>query len=295
MTPDEIERVYDDYLYDCYLANKRLTPEDWAWYGKEEHHVEIPARDNGVLTPLNSQYLTQYQHWVAGVLQSEVLQKLCFAFIPAGVLPGKLESMRLKWSQHNAQESIKTGRSCFSPEWHQQPWVTEYKRETGLRAVKEQTGVHAPGFRDSEESRERSRQTALRNVELGLGIHSLSPEEKSEIMKNYFNQLTPQERSDHGKKAWEGLSPDEKSDVGKKSAQTVRDTYTPEQMRERNRKIARARSPRPIILTTPSGEEIYYELLYDACVEHGLQSPKLGSVCRGERKTHRGFTARYAD
>jgi hypothetical protein len=105
MTQDDIERVYDDFLYDCYIANKRLTPEDWEWYGKEEHHVDTPARDEGKLTPLNSQDLTQYQHWCAGVLQSEVKQKMCFAFVPLEVLPEWMEDIRCKWNKIQGQQS----------------------------------------------------------------------------------------------------------------------------------------------------------------------------------------------
>ena len=90
-------KLYDEYLYDCYIANQRLTEEDWHYYGREEHHIEIPNRDGGLLTPLNSQHLTKYQHWIAGVLQSEVLGKNCFAFIPKDTLSQTLEALRIKW------------------------------------------------------------------------------------------------------------------------------------------------------------------------------------------------------
>lgn len=89
-------KLYDEFLYDCYIANQRLTAEDWFYYGKEIHHIEIPARDQGVLTLLNSQPLTLYQHWIAGVLQSEVLDKVCFACIPRGVLPEWAEQLRIQ-------------------------------------------------------------------------------------------------------------------------------------------------------------------------------------------------------
>jgi hypothetical protein len=104
-----IEEVYDDYLYDCHIANKRLTPEEWQYYGREEHHIEIPSRDGGVLTPLNSQHLTTYQHWVAGVLQSEVLQKCCFAYVPKNRLPKDLEKLRIKWRVATGSENGKKG------------------------------------------------------------------------------------------------------------------------------------------------------------------------------------------
>jgi len=104
-----IEEVYDDYLYDCYIANRCLTEEDWLYYGREEHHIEVPNRDGGMLTPLNSQYLTTYQHWIAGVLQSEVLQKVCFAAVPKNTLRGSIESLRLKWAVHSAREGARYG------------------------------------------------------------------------------------------------------------------------------------------------------------------------------------------
>jgi hypothetical protein len=97
-----VEDIYTDFLLDCHIANLRLSDEDWEWYGREEHHIELPERDGGILTPLNSQPLTTYQHWIAGVLQSEVLGKCCFACVPKGVLPPMFEMLRLKWARtHN--------------------------------------------------------------------------------------------------------------------------------------------------------------------------------------------------
>jgi hypothetical protein len=93
------EDIYCDYLHDCRQANKRLSPDDWMWYGRELHHIEIPNCDGGTLGPLNEQYLTTYQHWVAGVLQSEVLGRKCFAFVPRGVLPDWIEGIRVNWQR----------------------------------------------------------------------------------------------------------------------------------------------------------------------------------------------------
>jgi hypothetical protein len=99
-----IEDIYTDFLYDCYIANQRLTDEDWEWYGREEHHIELPERDGGVLTPLNSQTLTTYQHWMAGTLQSEILGKCCFACVPKSKLPPLFELLRDKWQREYAKE-----------------------------------------------------------------------------------------------------------------------------------------------------------------------------------------------
>lgn len=101
-----VEDIYSDFLFDCYIANQHLTEEDWLYYGREEHHTEIPNRDGGLLTPLNSQTLTTYQHWIAGVLQSEMLGKCCFACIPPGVLPSMFEQLRIKWASKLAQHQV---------------------------------------------------------------------------------------------------------------------------------------------------------------------------------------------
>lgn len=104
MTIRFVEDIYADYLYDCYIANQHLTDEDWHFYGREEHHIEVPARCGGLLTPLNSQTLTTYQHWMAGVLQSEVVGKSCFACVPKGKLPPMIETLREKWQSEYAKE-----------------------------------------------------------------------------------------------------------------------------------------------------------------------------------------------
>ena len=290
-----IEYVYMDFLYDCYVLNKRLTEIDWLYHGRERHHIEIPSRDGGTLTPLNCQYLTTYQHWIAGVLQSEVLQKCCFAFVPRGVLPGNFEELRLKWNKQLGYDSTSGGVSCYSREWHQQEWVTEYKRRNGQRAVAEGMGIHNPGYKESAEFREILRKTALKNVELKKGIHGLTSEQKAKIVREAWGKLSTEERSERGRRAWVGKSNEERSKVARESAKTVKETYTQERMLERNRKIARARAPRPIILTTPEGLDIFYELMYDACLEYNLDSSRIGDICKGRRKSHKGFTAQYAD
>jgi hypothetical protein len=101
-----VEDIYADFLYDCYVANQRLTEEDWLYYGREEHHIEIPACRGGDLTAFNSQHLTTYQHWVAGVLQSEVRGHLCFAYVPAGVLPPLFEMLRKKWVNRTGTSNL---------------------------------------------------------------------------------------------------------------------------------------------------------------------------------------------
>jgi len=99
-----VEDIYADFLFDCYIANQHLTDEDWHYYGREEHHIDLPERDGGVLTPLNSQPLTTYQHWIAGTLQSEVLGKCCFACVPKNKLPPIFEMLRSKWQREHCKE-----------------------------------------------------------------------------------------------------------------------------------------------------------------------------------------------
>jgi hypothetical protein len=178
-----IEKFYEDYLYDCHIANQRLTPEDWAFYGKEEHHIEIPNRDGGVLTPCNSQYLTTYQHWVAGVLQSEALQKCCFAYVPKEVLPYNIDTLRVKWCNTPSCEAREKGRETsknLNVGFYAIP--TEDRRRfgkiggsisgpiNGPAAVRNKTGIHDPANKQkSLDAGERGRQTCKINK---LGIYS---------------------------------------------------------------------------------------------------------------------------
>ena len=118
-----IEDIYDDFLYDCHVANQRLTNEDWEWYGREEHHIELPERDGGILTPLNSQPLTTYQHWKAGILQSEILGKCCFACVPKGKLPSLFEKLREKWQREHAIEQYEKYGSKISNRGKM--WITD--------------------------------------------------------------------------------------------------------------------------------------------------------------------------
>ncbi len=110
MTIHFVEDILDDFLFDCWQANKRLTNEEWEFFGKEEHHLEIPARDGGILHPLNSQFLTTQQHWIAGVLQSEVRGKKCFAMVPKGVLPEMFEVLRDKWQRAPEEARSQAGK-----------------------------------------------------------------------------------------------------------------------------------------------------------------------------------------
>ena len=105
-----MEKDYDDYLHHCHMLNKSLSEEDWEYYGREVHHIEIPKCEGGLLTPTNSQPLTTYQHWVAGVLQSEVIGRKCFAMIPKGVLPPYLETLRKKWQTWHCRTCRRTER-----------------------------------------------------------------------------------------------------------------------------------------------------------------------------------------
>ena len=165
------EKVYDDFLYDCHIANRRLTPEDWAYYGKEEHHIEIPNRDGGLLTPLNSQYLTTYQHWIAGVLQSEVLQKCCFMCVPEGSIPKSLEGLRLKWRSWSGKQSAITNAI------NQTGIYCQTNRYKGIETQRQRkTGVFDP-----ELQKRASPLGTARAKELGVGLFDPVTQERGRI------------------------------------------------------------------------------------------------------------------
>jgi hypothetical protein len=181
MTIRFVEDILDDFLFDCWQANKRLTDEDWQFFGKEEHHLEIPARDGGILHPLNSQFLTTYQHWIAGVLQSEIWGKRCFAFVPKGVLPEMFEMLRVKWGKESFQKGRSHRRDLIRRGTHQKCV------EDGKRVAKEKKGIHNP---DNEEVvREGCRMggsiQGRNNVNQKLGVFGWSKEQLSENTKKH--------------------------------------------------------------------------------------------------------------
>jgi len=167
-------KLYDAYLMDCHLANRKLTPDDWEWFGCELHHVDIPQCEGGELTPLNSQPLTLLQHWKAGVIQSEVWGRKCFAFVPAGVLPEFFENLRKKWdaSQFSSEHQSHAAK-CVRPNSRskvgklggtagrgrpKQKWTKERREKTtasltGLERTDEQCATIASAIKTMWETR----------------------------------------------------------------------------------------------------------------------------------------------
>jgi hypothetical protein len=183
-------KLYDEFLYDCYIANQRLTAEDWFYYGKETHHVEIPSRDGGLLTSLNSQPLTLYQHWIAGVLQSEVLDKVCFACIPKGVLPHWVEQLRLQ----------------------------RLGQDTGTRNAN-----RAPEQRSESAKKRWAAFTTERRLEILHNAHtSLTKEKRSELAHNHNAKFTPEERSEIARKGNANRSPEKRTEAARKGWETRR-------------------------------------------------------------------------
>jgi hypothetical protein len=69
---------------------------------------------------------------------------------------------------------------------------------------------------------------------------------------------------------------------------------TEEEKSERGRRASLAKPTKSIILVTPSGQEIQYKSITEACRFHDLVISCIHRVCNGTRKTHKGYTARYA-
>lgn len=47
------------------------------------------------------------------------------------------------------------------------------------------------------------------------------------------------------------------------------------------------------VITTPNGEELIIDSLNEFCVQNNLSQGNMASVCRGERKQHKGYTAKF--
>jgi len=200
-------KLYDEFLYDCYIANQRLTEEDWHYYGKEEHHIEIPNRDEGLLTPLNSQHLTTYQHWVAGVLQSEVLNKVCFAFIPKKVLPPLYEELRIKWQAQHARDLPRV--ELTSEQW------SEVHRKRHSRSTPEHRSEIARKANASRTSEQRSAATTKANA-------NRSPEVVAETVRKMIAARDPENARKGALKRWANTTPEQRAEHARKAAETRR-------------------------------------------------------------------------
>lgn len=47
------------------------------------------------------------------------------------------------------------------------------------------------------------------------------------------------------------------------------------------------------LVITPSGEELIIDSLNEFCVKNNLSQGNMASICRGERKQHKGYTAQF--
>jgi len=205
-----IDQLYDDYLYDCHVANQRLTEADWMEYGREVHHIEIPARDNGELGPLNSQPLTTYQHWVAGVLQSEVLGKQCFAYVPKNVLPPALEALRVKWTIARAVNLNAIANSTLTAEQR-----SERTRKGAMSRSPEQRSEWARMARELVSPEQRSEAMRKRAATLG-------PERLSEIARSAQAKISQEQRSERARKGNASRTPEQRSEAIRKGHETRR-------------------------------------------------------------------------
>jgi len=177
MTIRFVEDIYCDFLYDCYIANQRLTLEEWEFFGKETHHLWIPNCEGGKLTRLNSQDLTTYQHWIAGILQSEIWQRRCFAFVPAGLLPGMFETLRSKWAKEIYKPTTYSHRLTLIANGS-----IEKMREVGKVQVTNQKGIHDPSKRE-DFARLGGESQGRNNVVNKTGMYKRTPEELSQQSK----------------------------------------------------------------------------------------------------------------
>jgi len=187
----DYSKLYDDYLYDCYVANQHLTDEDWVYYGKEKHHIDVPNRDGGLLTPLNSQYLTTYQHWIAGVLQSEVLGYCCFAFVPVNTLLPPYESLRDKWHRHQASERNRQRYAQMTPEER-----SEILRKANANRTPEQ---RSEAVRKANANR--SPEVVAETVRRMIAARNAETQRRATL--NRWANRTPEQRAETARQAWE--------------------------------------------------------------------------------------------
>jgi hypothetical protein len=218
----DLSKVYDDYLFDCHVANKKLTEEDWEYFGREEHHTEIPSRDGGLLTPLNSQPLTTYQHWVAGVLLSEVLQKGCFAMIPKGALPPSLDILRAKWVKCLAKEGNSAWLEKTTPEKRSEDAKGDSTPEERSQRTKKGWENMTPEKRKERMQKSNCNRTPEAKKEASRKrLEKMTPEKTKEASKKRVESTTPEQRSQWAKDRWAKRSPEERRRIMKNATEAA--------------------------------------------------------------------------
>ncbi len=182
---------------------------------------------------------------------------------------------RDKWSKIG-EENKKHKRGFFK-------LTTEQKRKNGIRIYQQGLGIHSPDFY------EKKVEIGKRAYENKTGVHALTPEERSTFGKTTY----------HSGKGIGGISTEERkkisSKAGKKTFENKNGIFSipKEKMteyRERGLKNAREKWEKEFELKSPSGKIIKGKNIAQFCRENNLNQAHIGSVLKGKRNHHKGWT-----
>ena len=182
---------------------------------------------------------------------------------------------RDKWSKIG-KENKKHKRGFFK-------LTTEQKRKNGIRIYQQGLGIHSPDFY------EKKVEIGKRAYENKTGVHSLTQEEKSKYGKKSYemkvgvHSFTLEKRKEISSKA------------GKKTFENKSGIFSipKEKMiehRERGLKNAREKWENQFEIKSPNGEIIKGKNIAQFCRENNLNPGHIGSVIKGKRNHHKGWT-----
>jgi hypothetical protein len=161
--------------------------------------------------------------------------------------------------------------------------TTEQRRKNGIRIYQQGLGIHSPDFYGKKV------EIGKRAYKNKTGVHSLTQEEKSKYGKKSYemkvgvHSFTLEKRKEISSKA------------GKKTFENKSGIFSipKEKMieyRERGLKNAREKWENEFELKSPNGEIIRGKNIAKFCRENNLNSGHIGSVLKGKRKHHKGWT-----
>jgi hypothetical protein len=155
--------------------------------------------------------------------------------------------------------------------------------ERGLENVK--SGILAR-IRTHENCSKGGRVSGRNNVISGHLERIRTPEHQSKASKSARAKESYETQANRARNIPKDKAMEGASKAGKLCVKNQKGIHSPEFKKARQK---------PVILTTPSGEEIKFDSIKKAAETYGLWANKLCGVCRGTRNHHKGYTARYAD
>lgn len=160
---------------------------------------------------------------------------------------------------------------------------------------------HFGGGFSEETCRKAGSLGAKSQIEKKIGIHGLTPEERSILTKETWKSLpkeTQEKMQDAARSTWKNLPDDRKESLKREAKERVSKEWEDRSPEERSvymetcTKAAQEKNTCQWEVLSPQGVLFGVSNLSKFCREAGLSVPLMNKVSKGERSHHKGFVVR---